>query len=100
MTFIRLAWICAALFVIFCVPLAVLENDSWRNMSGGLSLLSLGCFALSLAGDGLAKGQIKVSLSPIIRATQPRLFWASIAYVCTIGSLVIIGGFWALFFKS
>jgi hypothetical protein len=100
MTFNRLAWVCAALFVLFCVPLAFLEDGNWRNISGGLSLLSLGSFALALAGDGLAKGQIRLTLTPISRATKPRLFWASIAYVAAIGGIVIVGGIWAILFKS
>ena len=96
----RLMWLFGALFVLFGLPLAVVEDGGWARVWGGLSLLSLGGFALAMAGDGMVKGQIRVQFSRIQRTTQPWLFWATIALVSATGVVVIITAVWVLFFKT
>jgi hypothetical protein len=100
MKFDRMMWLCGALFVLFGLPLAVLEDTAWRTICGGLSVLSLGLFALSMAADGLTKGTIRIQFSVIDRTAQPRSFWAAIAVVSAAGAGVIIAGIWVLFFKT
>ena len=96
----RLMWLCGALFVLFGLPLAVIEDTVWKHVSGGLSILFLSLFAFSMVGDGLVKGKIRLQFSWIYRATQPRAFWASIALVLCAGMGVMITAIWVLFFKT
>jgi len=96
----RLMWIFGALFVLFGLPLFFVEDRSWVRIWIGLSTLSLGCFALAMAGDGVVKGEIKLQFSLIRRATQPRTFWATVALVCGAGVAVVATAFWAMFFKT
>ena len=96
----RLMWLFGALFVLFGLPLAVVEDSGWQRVWGGLSLLSLGSFALAMAGGGMVTGQIRVQFSTIERSAQPYVFWAAIAIVSAAGVVVIITAFWAVFFKT
>lgn len=100
MYFDRLMWLCAALFVLFGLPLAFIEDIAWQHVSGGLSILSLSLFALAMVGNGLVKGKIRLQFSWINRTTQPRTFWASIALVFSTGMGVMIAAIWVLFFKT
>lgn len=93
-------WLCGALFILFGLPAAFVEDGGWRHVLLGLSALSLGCFALAMAGDGLVKGQIRLQFSLIERAARPRLFWAAIALVCVTGAAVAATAVWALLFKT
>ena len=92
-------WLCGALFVLFGLPLAFLEDTVWRHICGGLSVLSLGLFALAMVGDGLVKGKIRIQFSLIDRATQPRIYWAAIALISAAGIGVVIAAIWVFFFK-
>ena len=96
----RLMWLFGALFVLFGLPLLLVEDKGWQRVFIGLSVLSLGCFALAMVGDGLVKGKIRFQFSLIERTAQPRTFWATIALVSTAGIVVIITAFWAMFFKT
>jgi hypothetical protein len=96
----RLMWLCAALFILFGLPLVFVEDSGWQRVCVGLSALSLGCFALAMAGDGLVKGEIRVQFSQIKRTAQPHFFWTAIALVSSTGVVVIITAFWAMFFKT
>ncbi len=51
---------------------------------GRSSALSLGPFALSMAADGLFRGQIRIHFSIIRLSSQPRLFFSAIALVLLI----------------
>lgn len=93
-------WLCAALVVVFGLPLAFLDDMGWRNTFGGLSASSLGLFAFAMAGNGLATGQIRIHFSVIHRARQPRLFGAAIGLVCAAGTAVVSAVVWALIFKA
>ncbi len=99
MKFDRMMWVFGALFVLFGLPLAVIDEPNWRNISGGLSVFSLGLFALAMAADGLTKGIIRFQFSVIDRTTRPRTFWAAIVLVSAAGAGVIIAGVLVLFFK-
>jgi len=96
----RLIWVFAALFVIFGLPLAVVEDQGLRRLCGSLSLVGLGGFALCLAGDGLASGAIRWQFSLIERAKQPVAFWAAVAIVTLAGLGVLVAAAWAAFFKA
>ena len=96
----RSMWLFGALFVVFGLPLAVLEDSIWQRVFGGLSVLCLGCFALAMAGDGVMKGKIKVQFSIIDRTAQPFLFWATTSVVFAAGVIVVIAAFWVMFFKT
>ena len=95
----RLMWLCAALFVLFGLPLAVIDDRGWRHLCGGLSALSLGGSAFFMVGNSLVNGTIRLQTSWVHRATQPRTFWASIVLVFSVGIGVMIAAIWALFFK-
>lgn len=95
----RVMWVFAALFLLFGLPLFFVEDKSWQKALLGLSTLSLGGFALAMAGDGVLKGEIKFNLSLIKRRDQPVVFWLTVALVTAAGIATIITGIWALFFK-
>ncbi|WP_377189353.1 hypothetical protein [Ruegeria meonggei] len=67
---------------------------------GGSSALSLGLFAISMAADGLLRGQTRIHFSNFRRSNQPRLFFIAIALVFAAGTGVIIAAIWAIFFKD
>ena len=96
----RLMWLFAALFILFGLALGFVEDRGWQNVCGGMSVLSLGCFGMAMAGDGLVKGEIRLQFSLIKRAAQPRLYWTAIALVFTTGVGVIITAVWAIFLKT
>lgn len=96
----HLTWICASLFVLFGAAALLTEAADWRRFLGGLSVLSLGAFAVSMVRDALASGQIRLQYSVIRRAQQPRLFWAAILAIAVAGMIVLIGGLWLLSFES
>ena len=95
----RLMWLCAALFILFGLPLAVIANRGWQKFCGGVSALSLAGFAFFMAGSSLVNGKIRLQNSWVNRATQPRSFWASIVLVFSAGIGVMIAAFWVLFFR-
>ncbi len=95
----RLMWLCGGLFVAFGLPLAVVEDRGWQHVLGGISALSLGGFGLAMAGDGVAKGQIRLHFSVIRRAARPRAFWAAVALAAAAGAGAVASAFWALVFK-
>ncbi len=95
----RLMWLCAALFILFGLPLAVIDDRGWQHLCGGMSALSLGGFAFFMGGNSLVNGKIRLQNSWVSRATQPRTFWASIVLVFSAGIGVMIAAIWALFFK-
>ncbi|MCP4327728.1 MAG: hypothetical protein GY791_04740 [Alphaproteobacteria bacterium] len=99
MSFDRVMWACAALFVIFGLALLVTEDDVSQNLAIGLSTLCLGCFGLAMAGGGVAKGQIRFQTAVIQRRTQPRAFWAAIVLVSAAGGGTIVAALWALFVR-
>ena len=93
-------WLCAALFLIFGLPLFVVEDEDWRKYLLGLCAMSLGGFALSMAGDGCQKGEIKFNLSLISRRDQPVAFWSAVTIVTVAGVVTFGAGIWAIFFKT
>ncbi|WP_170328941.1 hypothetical protein [Ruegeria arenilitoris] len=95
-----LMWLFAALFVVTGLPLALTENEQWQRLWGGTSALSLGLFAISMATDGLLRGQIRIHFSIIRRSSQPRLFFCAVALVLAAGTGVIIAAIWVIFFKD
>lgn len=95
----HLMWICGGLFIVFGLIGAVNDDPAWQRPWLGLSTLSLGCFGLAMASDGLRKGEIRFQFTPIRRADKPRTFWAAIALVFTAGVGVVIAAIWAIFFK-
>ena len=50
--------------------------------------------------DGVSKGEIRVQFDVIKRATQPRLFWATVALIGAAGIAVMVSAAWILFFKA
>ena len=92
-------WLCAALFVIFGLSLAVIDDRDWQKLCGGISALSLSGFSFFMAGSGLLNGRIRIQNSWINLATQPRVFWASIVLVLAAGFGVMIASIWVLFIK-
>jgi hypothetical protein len=100
MTFNRLMWIFAGLFLLFGLPLLLVEDKSWVRVLISLSCFSLGGFALAMAADGLVRGKIKFQFSLIKRQQQPLTYWAAIGLVFAAGIGVIITAIWAAFFKT
>lgn len=100
MTFHRLMWIFAGLFLLFGFPLLMIEDKAWLRILVSLCCLSLGGFALSMAADGLIKGQIKFQFSLIERQRQPFFYWAALALVLAAGFGTVITAIWAAFFKT
>lgn len=96
----HLTWFFAGLFLLFGVTILLTEDPAWKRIWAGLSTLSLGGFALSMARDALATGQIRLQHSLIRRATRPRLFWAAVVLVAAAGLATLGTGIWALFFKA
>ncbi len=95
-----LTWVFAALFVACGLPLFFVEDVGWRNTWGGLSLIGLGGFALSMARDAVKSGEVRLNFSRIKRADSPRLFWATLALIAAAGVSVLVAAVWALFFKT
>ena len=93
-------WVLAGLFVVCGLPLAVVEDSGWRNTWGGLSLIGLGGFALSMVRDAVKSGEIRLNFSRIRRADSPRLFWATLALIAAAGIGVLVAAAWALAFKA
>ena len=100
MTLNRLMWAFGGLFVVFGLFLAVADGTTARDIWGGLSVTSLGSFALAMAFDGVSKGEIRLQFNVIKRATQPRLFWAIVVVIMGTGTVVIMSAVWAMFFKE
>lgn len=93
----RLTWILAGLFLLFGLIMLAIEDEASRRFWAGLSSLALGGFGVSMARDGLATGQIRLWLSVIQRASQPRLFQATVLLAATAGIGTIVTGVWFLF---
>ena len=96
----RLMWFFGGLFVVFGLLLAVVDSPTARDFWGGLSIVSLGGFAFAMVFDGVSKGEIRVQFNIIKRATQPRLFWATVALIAAAGIGVMVSAAWILFFKQ
>ena len=96
----HLMWVFGGLFVLFGLSLMFIEPQGGQRIWVSLSVLFLGCFALSMAGDGLVKGEIKLQTSLIKRLTHPGVYWATIILIFFAGVVVIIAAFWAMFFKT
>lgn len=94
----RLMWVFGGLFVVFGLLMTIVDETA-RNLWGGLSVASLGGFALAMAFDGILKGEIRVQFNVIRWATQPRLFWAAVFVICAAGIVVLVSAAWILFFK-
>jgi hypothetical protein len=56
--------------------------------------------AVSMAGDSVAAGQVRLQHSVIRYADHPRLFWAAVAGIAATGVAVLGTGIWLLFFKA
>ncbi|MDX1401105.1 MAG: hypothetical protein R3245_04210 [Kiloniellales bacterium] len=95
-----MTWFFAGLFLLFGLPLAVTEDPDWARFWAGMSMLSLGAFALSMVRDALITGQIQFYHSTIRYASRPWLFWAAVAVITAAGFGVLIAGVWILFFKT
>lgn len=93
-------WIFAALFLLFGLPLFIVEDEGWRKILLGGTTLSLGGFALAMAGDGIIKGEIKFNLSLIKCHDRPVVFWSTVALVAIAGIATIATGIWALLYKE
>ncbi|HSR55399.1 MAG TPA: hypothetical protein VLN73_04120 [Alphaproteobacteria bacterium] len=100
MTLNRWMWVFAGLFVAFGLMMAVSDAPGTKNTFGGLSIASLGSFALAMAADGILTGQIRIQFDVIERAKRPRLFWSSVTLVLAAGIVVMVGAVWVLFFKA
>ena len=96
----NLTWIFGGLVLLFGLPLVLSESLAWQRFWAGLSSLCLGGFGLSLAGDALLRGQIRLQTSVIRRADKPRLFWAAVLLPAAAGVGVVASGIWFLFFKG
>ena len=94
-----LTWVFAALFVACGLPLFFLEDSGWRHIWGGVSLIGLGGFALSMVRDAVQSGEVRFNHTLIKRADSPRLFWAALALIAATGVVVLVAAVWALFFK-
>ena len=99
MTLEHLMWIFAGLFVVFGLLLGVSDETATRNLWGGLSAGSLGCFALAMAADGVHQRRIRFGFDVIQRAAQPRLFAAAIIVVLVAGFVTLIAAVWIGFIK-
>lgn len=95
-----LMWIFAGLFVLFGLAAMIPEDPGRIRLGVGLSTLSLGGFAISMVGDALATGQIRLQFSVIHRASRPWLFWSAVMLVTAAGAGVLAAGIWFLFFKD
>jgi len=96
----RLMWVFAGLAVVFGLLLAVVDSPTARNFWGSLSLISLCGFAFAMIFNGVSKGEIRLQFNVIRRATQPRLFWATVALIAAAGIGVIISAVRILFFEQ
>ena len=96
----RLIWVFGAGFILFGLPLIMVEDAAARDIWGSLSTFSLGGFAFAMAYDAAATGTIRMQFSTINRAAQPRAFWAAVGLVTLAGLGVVIAAGWLLFFKN
>lgn len=87
-------------FVLCGVQLAWVDDQYWKNFFGGMSLLGLGGFAVSMAMDGVSKGHLKLQYNTLHRAKTPRMFWAVTILILLAGGVVVAGGIWAIFLKG
>lgn len=95
-----MTWVFVGLFLLFGVLMLMTESAFWRHFLAGLSVLSLGGFAVAMVKDALTTGQIRIQYSVIHYATQPRLFWTAIILVAAAGMIVLVGGVWILCFEN
>lgn len=95
-----LTWILMGLFLLFGLLLLATDGEAGRRFWAGMSTLSLGGFALSMAHDALVTGQLRLQTSIIYYARQPRVFWAMVALIVAAGLATLGTGFWLLFFKA
>jgi hypothetical protein len=87
-------------FVLFGLPLLVVEDQGWVRISAGLSTFCLGGFALAMVQDALGTGRIRLQHGTIHYASRPRLFWAAIALYAVAGLAMIGVAGWILFIKE
>ncbi len=93
-------WLFATLFVVTGLPLAWTEDEQWQRLWGDPVRCHLPFFAISIAADGLLRGQIRIHFSIIHCSSQPRLCFSAIALVFAAGTGAIIAAIWAVFFKD
>jgi hypothetical protein len=92
-------WLCGGLFILFGLPLVILEDKRKGLLFAGLSSLALGSFGLAMAGDGVVKGEVKLHSSVIRRSNQPFLFWVVTALIAAAGVGTIVTAVLVFFFK-
>lgn len=95
-----LTWILFGLFFLFGFAMLTDFGLASRETWGGLCVVALGAFALSVVKDALTSGQVLIRLSFVRRASQPRLFWIVTLLYGATGVVVLIGGIWMLFFRT
>ena len=96
----RLVWVFAAGFVLFAAPLFFVEDQQDRQFWAGLTMFSLGGFALTMACDGLKTGKVEVQYQTIEYASNPQSFWIAVAVLTLVGIGTVCGGVWMLFLKG
>lgn len=95
----HLTLVFAALFVAFGLPLVFAEDTGRRHAWGGLALLCLGGFSLSMVRDAIKSGETRLKYTRIKRRDSPWLFWAILGLIATAGIVVLVAAVWLLFFK-
>jgi hypothetical protein len=100
MIYKRLTWIAGALFLLYGLPLLIVEDLWWARFWGGLAVFWLGAFALAMARAAVATGKLRINFSIVRRASQPLTFWAVIALLVFAGAVVLVSAFWFWFFKA
>lgn len=100
MPFSYFTWLFAGLFVLLGLPLLATETPAWGQFWAGLSTLSLGGFAVSMAADALKADEVRLQHTTVRRADKPRLFWANILMFLATGMVVLGTGVWLLLFKD
>ena len=95
----HLTWVFAGLFVASGLPLLFVEDRLWAHRWGGLSLVFLGSFALSLVRDAVMSGEVRLNHTRIRRADRPRLFWAALGLIAAAALGVLASALWVLAFK-
>lgn len=95
-----LTWALAGLFLVFGVLIFATDDPSWKAVWAGLSLLSLGGWALATVRDGIETGVMRVRTLLVRRADKPGQFrfWAAVMTVT--GVVVIVTGAWVLIFRT
>lgn len=99
MPYDRLMFIFGALFGLFGLPLVFLRDVGLSMVLGGLAMLSLACFAVTLGLRAIDEGQLRLQIVTVEKDTSPRLFWLSVALIIGAGAAVGIGAMWLILFE-